>query len=91
MTIGKGWCVQVKPAGGVPGPTVPLEVRDLEWAPSPAAEHRPALLKRRYSAGKQRRVNRSRSTIFPRSNLNGVWREVIGDRSEAHCLCGASR
>ena len=93
MTIGKGWCVQVKPRRRRSRTDGAARIRDLEWAPRPAAEHRPrpeeALLCG--FAGKQRRVNRSRSTIFPRSNLNGVWREAIGDRSEARWLCGASR
>ena len=91
MTIGKGWCVQVT------APPAPFQDRQCRSYPRPGVgtpsrgRAQAAPLKRRYSAGKQRRVNRSRSAIFPRSNLNGVWREVIGDRSDARCLCGASR
>jgi hypothetical protein len=58
---------------------VPLVSATLGGTPS-RGRAQAAPLKRRYSAGKQRRVNRSRSAIFPRSSLNGVWREVIGDR-----------
>jgi hypothetical protein len=91
MTIGKGWCVQVT------APPAPFQDRQCRSYLRPGVGTpsrglaQAAPLKRRYSAGKQRRVNRSRSAMFPRSNLNGVWREVIGDRSDARCLCGASR